>query len=71
VLGEKRQSGAWAASVLSSYHNAENPQEQDRIKSEHPGEQECISGDRVIGTAAVTRGAFLPLPIFWVVLHRF
>jgi pyruvate dehydrogenase phosphatase len=62
VLGEKRPSGAWAASALSSYHNAENPEEQDRIMSEHPGEQECISGDRVLGATAVTRGAFYRYP---------
>ncbi|KDR75423.1 hypothetical protein GALMADRAFT_556142 [Galerina marginata CBS 339.88] len=55
VLGTKDASGRWTSTVLSSAHNGENKVEADRVRSEHPGEQECVMDDRVLGAIAVTR----------------
>jgi len=43
--------------VLSTNHNAADPGEAARIRSEHPEEQECMLRDRVLGAIAVTRAA--------------
>jgi pyruvate dehydrogenase phosphatase len=43
--------------VLSSNHNGKDASESERIKSEHPGEEECVLKDRVLGAIAVTRGS--------------
>jgi pyruvate dehydrogenase phosphatase len=43
--------------VLSSNHNGKNTSESERIRSEHPGEEECVLKDRVLGAIAVTRGS--------------
>ncbi|KAJ7675055.1 protein serine/threonine phosphatase 2C [Mycena rosella] len=61
VLGVKQASGAWEASVLSANHNGTDAAEVARIRSEHPGEDECVLRDRVLGAIAVTRavGDFL------------
>jgi pyruvate dehydrogenase phosphatase len=56
VLGTKEFSGAWKASILSSFHNGGDTEETARIRREHPGELECISHDRVLGAIALTRG---------------
>ncbi|EIN03627.1 protein serine/threonine phosphatase 2C [Punctularia strigosozonata HHB-11173 SS5] len=55
VLGTQDQSGEWDIRVLSSNHNAKNPEEAGRIRGEHPGEAECVVDDRVLGMMAVTR----------------
>ena len=50
--------------MLSSFHNGRNENETERIRSEHPGEEEsCVSNNRVLGAIAVTRGmsSFLSL----------
>ncbi|KAJ3504247.1 hypothetical protein NLJ89_g8036 [Agrocybe chaxingu] len=54
VLGT-REGGEWKTRVLSTAHNGENAVEVERIRSEHPGEAECILDDRVLGAIAVTR----------------
>jgi len=54
VLGSKTSAG-WKSSVLSSDHNGKDIGECERIKSEHPGEEECMLKDRVLGAIAVTR----------------
>ncbi|KAJ6557177.1 protein serine threonine phosphatase 2C [Mycena sp. CBHHK59/15] len=61
VLGVKDAAGGWNASVLSANHNGADQSEADRIRSEHPGEDECVLRDRVLGAIAVTRaiGDFL------------
>jgi pyruvate dehydrogenase phosphatase len=58
VLGVKQASGVWAASVLSTNHNGTEAAEVERIRIEHPGEDECVLRDRVLGSIAVTRGMF-------------
>ncbi|KAJ7113824.1 protein serine threonine phosphatase 2C [Mycena epipterygia] len=68
VLGAKQASGEWTTSVLSANHNGTDPAEVARIRSEHPGEDECILKDRVLGSIAVTRavGDFLfKLPMIY------
>jgi len=40
---------------LSSNHNGINELEVDRIRKAHPGEEECVLEDRVLGAIAVTR----------------
>lgn len=63
VLGVKRSDGKWDASVTSSNHNGADKEEMERIRSEHPGEPECILDDRVLGSIAVTRGKYyVPRP---------
>ncbi|KAJ7782988.1 protein serine threonine phosphatase 2C [Mycena metata] len=57
VLGLKQPSGAWDARLLSANHNGADAGEVARIRSEHPGEDECVLRDRVLGAIAVTRAA--------------
>ncbi|KAJ7084275.1 protein serine threonine phosphatase 2C [Mycena belliarum] len=61
VLGVKQASGEWDATVLSTNHNGTDASEVARIRGEHPGEDECVLSDRVLGAIAVTRavGDFL------------
>ncbi|THH16578.1 hypothetical protein EW146_g4087 [Bondarzewia mesenterica] len=68
ALGTRDPSGEWKVTLLSSYHNASNPAEAERIRSEHPGEPECILRERVLGSIALTRaiGDYLyRLPRVW------
>ncbi|KAF7344488.1 Serine/threonine protein phosphatase 2C [Mycena sanguinolenta] len=55
VLGAKTVSGEWQTTVLSSNHNGADAAEVARIRSEHPGEDECLLKDRVLGSIAITR----------------
>ncbi|KAG5646316.1 hypothetical protein DXG03_003913 [Asterophora parasitica] len=55
ALGVREADGDWRSTLLSSYHNGSNVVEQERVKSEHPGEPEAILEDRVLGAIAVTR----------------
>ncbi|EIW82990.1 protein serine threonine phosphatase 2C [Coniophora puteana RWD-64-598 SS2] len=55
VLGTKSSSGQLDASLLSANHNGAEKSEVDRIRSEHPGEEEVVLRDRVLGAIAVTR----------------
>jgi pyruvate dehydrogenase phosphatase len=48
--------GNWCGTLLTSNHNGENEAEVKRVREEHPGENECILRDRVLGAIAVTRG---------------
>ncbi|KAJ7713951.1 protein serine threonine phosphatase 2C [Mycena maculata] len=61
VLGAKGAKGEWEATVLSANHNGTDASEVARIRNEHPGEEECVLRDRVLGAIAVTRavGDFL------------
>ncbi|OCH93119.1 protein serine/threonine phosphatase 2C [Obba rivulosa] len=65
VLGSRDSSGRWSASLINSLHNGSNPQEVRRIRSEHPGEPDCVRCERVAGFLAPTRAlgdAWLKLP---------
>jgi serine/threonine protein phosphatase PrpC len=42
--------------VLTTMHNGDNDKELERIRSEHPGEEDtCIMDRRVLGALAPTR----------------
>jgi len=55
VLGTKGPSGPWKASLLSTNHNGTDQGEVERLRFEHPGEDEVVLNDRVLGAIAVTR----------------
>ena len=59
VLGTRNLLGAWEVRTLSNQHNAHNEMEADRVRKEHPNEEECIHESRTLGLIAVTRGAQL------------
>lgn len=45
----------WQIDFLTNAHNGDNPAEVERIRAEHPGEDECVLNGRVLGTLAPTR----------------
>ncbi|KAF8629153.1 hypothetical protein AX17_005738 [Amanita inopinata Kibby_2008] len=55
ALGYRTVDGGWKTKLLSSYHNGEDEAEANRVKAEHPGEEECMIDRRVLGAIAVTR----------------
>ncbi|PIL34209.1 hypothetical protein GSI_03920 [Ganoderma sinense ZZ0214-1] len=65
VLAEQDRSGNWGSRVLNSIHNGSNPGELERIRAEHPGENDCAWNNRVLGFLAPTRAlgdVWLKLP---------
>ncbi|KIJ42180.1 hypothetical protein M422DRAFT_171444 [Sphaerobolus stellatus SS14] len=68
ILGTySESSNLWEAFKITKHHGAGVPEEVQRIKAEHPGEEECILKNRVLGAIAITRaiGDFVfKLPIF-------
>ena len=49
-------SNSWAVTPLNDLHNLYNPAEVQRLKDEHPGEDDLIAYDRTKGQLGVTRG---------------
>ncbi|XP_067904728.1 pyruvate dehydrogenase [acetyl-transferring]-phosphatase 1, mitochondrial-like [Heterodontus francisci] len=51
VLGVQNLNGTWSAVTLSADHNAQNPDEVQRVRSEHPASEEktVIRHDRLLG----------------------
>ncbi|KAJ7720942.1 phosphatase 2C-like domain-containing protein [Mycena metata] len=51
------EDAVWKTQTLSARHNCANPQEVARIRTEHPGEPDCVHIDtlRTLGLIAVTR----------------
>jgi len=48
--------GEWNVEMLTTEHNGHNDEEIERIKREHPGEEEtCVVDRRVLGALAPTR----------------
>ncbi|KAG6375879.1 phosphatase 2C-like domain-containing protein [Boletus reticuloceps] len=45
----------WNFEILTTSHNGTNEHEVQRVKSEHPGESECVDDDRVLGAIAPFR----------------
>jgi hypothetical protein len=56
VLGTQNSNGGWETKVLSRRHNAGNKAEADRVREEHPDEEECIHQYRTLGVITLTRG---------------
>ena len=59
VLGLQHSDDHWETSLLSSFHNAKDMAERQRIMMEHPGEVEAVVEGRVLGAIAVTKGALM------------
>jgi pyruvate dehydrogenase phosphatase len=55
VLGRRAQSGKWTATPLSEDQTGSNPNEEDRMRAEHPGEANVIRNGRVLGSLEPTR----------------
>ncbi|KIY46573.1 protein serine/threonine phosphatase 2C [Fistulina hepatica ATCC 64428] len=53
--GRLSDSGTWEATMLNDIHNAADPQEAERLRNDHPGEDNLIQGNRVLGMLTVTR----------------
>jgi pyruvate dehydrogenase phosphatase len=56
VLASKGPAGEWKGELVTEVHNGLDEGEKARVRKEHPGEEECIMGYRVIGAIMVTRG---------------
>ncbi|KIJ45828.1 hypothetical protein M422DRAFT_226899 [Sphaerobolus stellatus SS14] len=55
LLGTPSQSNVWKTFRITKNHGGNDPEEVQRIQAEHPGEEECILNNRVLGAIAVTR----------------
>jgi pyruvate dehydrogenase phosphatase len=55
VLGRRGPSGKWVASPLSVDQTGGNPDEERRMRAEHPGEPNVIANGRVLGGLEPTR----------------
>jgi pyruvate dehydrogenase phosphatase len=56
VLGRRNlQSGKWYATPLSEDQTGSNPNEEARMRAEHPGEDQVIRAGRVLGQLEPTR----------------
>ncbi|KDQ57576.1 hypothetical protein JAAARDRAFT_156361 [Jaapia argillacea MUCL 33604] len=65
ILGSHVSTGVWCAREINSPHNGDNMAELNRVRDEHPGERECVGGNRVLGFLAPTRAigdTWLKLP---------
>ncbi|XP_036387683.1 pyruvate dehydrogenase [acetyl-transferring]-phosphatase 1, mitochondrial [Megalops cyprinoides] len=51
VLGIQQDDGSWSAMTISNDHNAQNPDEVQRIRSEHPASEKktVVKHDRLLG----------------------
>lgn len=55
VLGRRSEKGKWSATPLSEDQTGGNPNEADRMRKLHPGEQHVIRNGRVLGGLEPTR----------------
>ena len=55
VLGRRASSGKWIAQPLSIDQTGGNPDEERRMRAEHPGEPNVIANGRVLGGLEPTR----------------
>jgi len=65
VLGSRTHTGDWSAAFVTVPHNGDNPSEVLRIRNQHPGELECMEGNRIVGFLDPTRSlgdTWLKLP---------
>lgn len=58
ALGTETNDGQMKGTLLTQKHSGMNPLERRRIRTEHPGEPDCMRGGRVLGAITVTRGMF-------------
>ncbi|KAI0305512.1 protein serine/threonine phosphatase 2C [Multifurca ochricompacta] len=65
VLGSRTHTGDWSPTFVTALHDGDNPSEVLRIRSQHPGERECMKDNRVVGFLGPTRSlgdTWLKLP---------
>ncbi|KAI0302560.1 protein serine/threonine phosphatase 2C [Russula brevipes] len=65
VLGSRTHAGDWSATFVTATHDGDNPSEVLRIRSQHPGELECMEDNRIVGFLGPTRSlgdTWLKLP---------
>ncbi|KAI9158501.1 Protein phosphatase 2C-like protein C10F6.17c [Paramyrothecium foliicola] len=55
ILGRRSGSGKWTATALSEDQTGSNPNEADRMRKEHPGEEHVVRNGRVLGGLEPTR----------------
>ncbi|KAJ6617910.1 phosphatase 2C-like domain-containing protein [Mycena sp. CBHHK59/15] len=55
LLANRDETGQWKTQVLSGRHNCTNAAETHNIRAAHPGEAECVVGNRTLGVITVTR----------------
>jgi pyruvate dehydrogenase phosphatase len=55
VLGRRGDSGKWVATALSVDQTGGNPDEEARMRKQHPGEEHVIRNGRVLGGLEPTR----------------
>lgn len=55
VLGRRGDSGKWVATQLSVDQTGSNPDEEARMRKQHPGEEHVIRNGRVLGGLEPTR----------------
>ncbi|KAJ4158501.1 uncharacterized protein LMH87_009024 [Akanthomyces muscarius] len=55
VLGRRSDSGKWTATALSEDQTGGNPNEEARMRREHPGEDNVVRNGRVLGGLEPTR----------------
>ncbi len=55
VLGRRSESGKWTATALSEDQTGGNPNEEARLRREHPGEDNVVRHGRVLGGLEPTR----------------
>lgn len=55
VIVSETSHQVWSYEILTRVHNAENDQEVERVRREHPGETECVLDGRVLGAIAPFR----------------
>ncbi|KAK7208956.1 hypothetical protein V2G26_016134 [Clonostachys chloroleuca] len=55
VLGRRSDSGKWTATALSEDQTGSNPNEANRMRKEHPGEEHVVRNGRVLGGLEPTR----------------
>lgn len=55
VLGRRASSGKWSATALSVDQTGATPEEEARLRAEHPGEADVVRAGRVLGGLQPTR----------------
>lgn len=55
VLGRRSSGGKWSAVALSVDQTGATPEEEARLRREHPGEENVVRGGRVLGGLQPTR----------------
>ena len=60
-------SNSWVVTTLNDFHNLHNAEEVQRLKEEHPGEDDLVVYYRTKGQIGITRGMHIGVnaTLFW------